>query len=225
MNILIYRSTDHRILLNSMFTENLLKELKNDYNISIAMAEQKELNLKEIEKADLILIFSHGDTDRIFHKYSGPYYYEDLINLSNVEIFKNKRVLVFSCFTALDLGPLAEENGCSIYFGFTGEINRKLPDSIANGNFQLNGGGQPVDFISSVYSEVFYKLIYKAITENLTFEHFGKLMKLALDKTIVQRLIAEKNIPFKYHSDGAQPVKDTAKGITLLGDASIRFIS
>ncbi|HDR4556455.1 TPA: hypothetical protein QCQ24_004493 [Bacillus cereus] len=226
MNIVIYRSNQPNILLNSMFTERLQKELCADYNISITMEEDKNINLEQIKQANLVIFFSHGDNDRIFHKFTNPFQpYEDLIHHSDVDILKDKKVIVFSCYTALELGPLAEEKGCTVYFGFKGEINRDLPLEILEGDFEFKDGEDPKRFISSVYSEVFYKLIYRAITEDLTFQQFEKMMKLGLDKTIVQKLRAEQNIPFKFHSQGAQPVKDTAKSIAVFGDASTKFIS
>ncbi|MED3910571.1 hypothetical protein P4597_15445 [Peribacillus simplex] len=227
MNIVIYRSRDSKIFLNSHFTEELQSKLRDIHNINITTEENKQLNLDKIIEADLVIFFSHGDLDEICHKFIGPNnrYNESLIDSSNINILKDKRVLVFSCYTASELGQLAIKEGCTVYFGFKGKINRDLPSEILELKPELTNGGDPRQLISSVYSEVFNKLIYRAITENLTFDQFEKMMKLGLNKYMMSRLRLEKSIPFKFHAQGAQPVKDTIKTMVIHGDSSIKFVS
>lgn len=227
MNILIYRSQDQNILVNSAFTEELLLNFSPKYNINISIETDKEVNLKKIEEADLILFFSHGDTDEIFHRFYGPYnpHNETLVNKDNIQILSSKKVLVFSCYTSLELGEIAIDNDCPVYFGFKGKINRNLPKEILDLNLSSLGGESPEQLISSVYSEVFYKVLYKAINEDLSFDIFEKLLKLALGKTIMERFEDAKNLPFELHSKGTQPVMDTIKSITTFGNSKVKFVS
>ncbi|NOL31117.1 hypothetical protein [Bacillus altitudinis] len=235
MKILIYRSNDVNIRRYSLFTEEIVEELK-DYNIEITMEEESSLSLEKFKSADLIIIFSHGNDWAIFHKLEDqngeekPHYETLITTKKRLDLLKGKKVLAFACYTAIDyvgLGDVAvREAGCVSYLGFEGAINRHLPEEF----IENISGETEIDvknFISSVYSVVFKSTIIEAIKKNFTFDYFAKTLKLRLKQQIAKQIINnfDGKIHIKFHTKGAKPVHETADSIRIRGDMNVSFIA
>ncbi|SFF23952.1 hypothetical protein SAMN04487969_119135 [Paenibacillus algorifonticola] len=234
MNIVFYRSFDEKIKRNSAFTERLEKKLAVNHFVEMAIDDDRMYNLRKVKEADIIFIFSHGYYHATFHKFANDYDVEIhrkeiFIGKEHLDYFKNKKVLVFACYTAMEgldsLGEKAVENGCKVYFGFSDRINRDIPEALLDCLSQEEK--QAHVFISDVYSKVFYDVIERAFKRDLTFDQFAKQMKYYLNKEIGERIINRLGgvQNFRILTDGAISVKQTADSITVLGDKDLRFIS
>lgn len=236
MKVVFYRSNDINIRRNSQFTQNIVDRYQDHQSlkVSITMEEDKNKSFKEIEDADLIFIFSHGNEYATFHKLQTidgkerPDFEHFITRDKDIDRLRDKKVLVFACFTAIEYVGLADaaiENGCNVYLGFADSINRNLPDSIAE---QLAGkiDIDVKDFISSVYSKVFERAIVRAIEENYTFAQFSTLLKFSLNTEMTKRILNFKDLAsLDYLMEAAIPVQETADAIIIKGNDSIRFVS
>lgn len=235
MNIGIYRSQDSKIIYNSIFSESLFKSFQHDNNVELIMDDNIQICLSKIRQSDLIIFFSHGFHKGIFHRFldrDGEELgkKEWLIGTNkNFEFLKNKKVIAFSCMTALrgveGLGELAVLNqGCKVYFGFENSINRDLPEEYLS---VLPKNTDAKNLISSVYSIVFFEVLNKAIEKNLSFKAFAQLTKLLLKKRIIKKLLEEygEHVKLDMHIDAALPVMETANSIFVHGNDKIKFCS
>lgn len=221
MKILIYRSTGEEIRKNSDFTNDLVTNLES-YDIEIIMENNKSISLDKIREADLIIAFAHGDSDCIYHVLEETH--DDcLIDIGNVEILENKRVIAFSCFTGSELGEMAIEAGCEAYLGFKSRIYRSLKDEEANQQFLQQYGVSPNEFISNIYKIAFYDSLFKGITEDYSFIQFQQYLSFMIKKVLMEQFRLTNN--FVYQLQCQESVSKTADSIHINGSLTSKLMS
>jgi len=235
MNIGIYRSQDQKIIYNSQFAEKIFQDFKHKHTIEYIKDNTIEACVEKIEKKDLVIIFSHGYDQGIFHRFldddgkelPNPEYLVGTRN-KNLNIFSGKKVIAFSCMTALqDISGLGEtvvsQHGCRVYFGFQNYINRELPADYKD-ILNIDDTG---NFISSIYSNVFSESLNMALRNNISFKKFAQLIQYKLRSIIVTSLSEEygNHISLNVHENGARLVMETANSIFVHGSDDIKFCS
>ncbi|MET3938231.1 hypothetical protein ABIC22_001043 [Paenibacillus sp. PvP094] len=234
MNIAIYRSQDKKIIINSMFSERLANLIESKHNVEMVMDSDIPICLTKIKESDLIIIFSHGSEQGIFHRYENDLGSERkrvewlFGTRSNLNYLAGKKVIVFSCFTAMyeGVGELAvRENNCITYLGFQSSINRELPDDFLE--LLPKNDKLTKNFISVVYSSVFENTLAQAFDKNLTFKQFAQLTKIMLKKEIMNKINRDygRTIHLSLHLKGAIPVYETADSIHIHGNEEVKFCS
>ncbi len=235
MNIGIYRSRDSKILNNSAFSEKIFQKVKNIHSVDMIIDEDVNTCKQKIMRSDLVILFSHGSYQGMFHRFLD----NDGCELKNIEwligteknpeIFSGKKVIAFSCMTAMrDINGIGEkvikDHSCKVYFGFENYINRNLPEDYLA---KIPSDIDTKNFISSIYASVFSQTLNEAVERNFSFKKFAQLTKLLLLKSIKKKLQDEfsNHVDFSMHLKGAIPVIETAESIIVLGDDSIRFCS
>ncbi len=222
MKLIIYISRNKNIKRIAKYIKCAKEELSDDLEISIVENTNKQADINEMMSADIIVILSHGGDELIYHSYTGGMNKNDiLIDINNVDIFENKKVIALCCYTARKLGPYAVSNkDCISYLGFLNAINRELEDQ--------KTPPAVVCFLSTVYGIAFKNTIIEAINNKLNFEQIRKYLKHEIQRLIIEKVMDGEIEGQKYDMSLVPPIVlaagNTAEGIRCFGDINSAII-
>lgn len=186
MKIVIYRNKyDKDIKKISRFVSTLQEKINSSVNIEIVSDVSKERTFQALCDGDIVIIFSHGEDDKILYKLSERSSLHNcdnnvLVDYSNISKFANKKIMVFACYTAKNLGDYAVKTaGLNTYIGFEDSIDYTISDPRVEYSIITN-------FFYIAYSEVFEDLIVNAINKNLTPKKIQHFFSEKMTKKIVE---------------------------------------
>jgi len=220
MSVVIYRN-----MLNAEmkrfgeFSKTIANNLKhNNIETSIIFDDKKYRCLSNIQNHNTIIFIAHGSADTIYHKYDHKYdNHQPLINKENASVLKDKKVIAISCGTAKILGPYAcTYAGCKVYLGFLHKIHfNKKNEKPCSKKYR--------EFLTICYKNCFAEIIEKAILEKWNFSKLALILKLKLNKTVVERaqLISKsKPMYYRYHGfdQAILAVTNVADNINVFGN-------
>ncbi len=187
MNIAIYRNKrNNDIKKVSKFVDNLRDKIPAKIDLTILQDLSKEDTVAAMNNAEIIIIFSHGSKDKIFFYISSEYNIGDnegvvLINRQNAKVFSQKKVIVFACDTAIELGPYVVDQNqsvlCKSYIGFADTIDYGISNSGCDVKLLIG-------YFYKVYGAVFEDVIVTALNNNFTPSKLTRYFKVRLNKVI-----------------------------------------
>ncbi|MBW9150990.1 hypothetical protein [Clostridium estertheticum] len=221
MKVVIYINNNKTIKKLASLTRKIHEEISDSNKVEIVITEKhnKEYSISQMNSADIIIIFAHGGSDRIYHDYTNTNNINDIIiDKSNANIFRNKKVIAFSCYTARELGPYAVNNqNCKNYLGFYNAINRDLLNQKTPPQVEY--------FFSCIYSEAFKNTMVNAINNKYTFGQIKKGLIIEMRKLIFSQVnncgINGQRYEKCLIPDIIFSSKNTIDGIACFGDDTI----
>jgi hypothetical protein len=163
------------------------------------------------DKNGLIVFLGHGRSDKLFGAKANTYdaeisedklaenpdlkyYNDDFINLTNIEIFTEKKVFCLSCNSSEIIGKKAVENGATVFIGF-GDV----PTSTDEFKAKMEDVGDK--FVARFKGELNYivkrSLIY-SINTMRTFQGLLDVISLVINQRIAETLITHKQFNRRY---------------------------
>jgi len=185
MKLVIYINKNKSIKKLAVL-EKMHDEISDIANVEIVITENqiKDDNITHMNSADVLIIFAHGGPDKIYHDYTNSVNSNDIIiDKTNANIFSNKKVIVFSCYTARELGPYAvDSENCTCYLGFYDAMYRELKN-------KKKTPPQVEYFFNSIYSEAFKNTIVNAINRKFTFNQIKKYLEIEIRRLLTSQVI------------------------------------
>lgn len=225
MTIGFYRNILNQEIKNfAKFSKKIVNKVNKmeipGFEIGLIYNAKKEYCLKEIEKYDTVIFISHGSAKEIYHKYDfKEKKHQILLEESNIDLIKDKKVIAISCGTARELGPIACQIGaCKVYLGFYNKIHfDKQNKSKASKKYYR--------FVGECYKDTFEYVIEQAIINEWTFEKTKEVLKIELRRNVTHRaLTIKKTRPLYYKNNGLDQailaVVDVANNTIVYGDSS-----
>ncbi|MDR0863588.1 MAG: hypothetical protein LBO74_01490 [Candidatus Symbiothrix sp.] len=176
----------------------------------------------DIAESDMILMFTHGEKDRILkYLYPEPSLLSSatLVNKSNAQLFMNKIVVAMCCDSAVELGEFCNNPESPIsttYIGFRDAIQYDTQ----NNGVRINETFRATMYKS--YSEAFQEAFTFSIDNNCTAAMFVRRLKLNLRSFATKNILEGKNRSFGSASP-AQMYTRTANSLVVLGNSNIQL--
>ena len=229
MKVVIYRNRyDKDIKKISRFVNGLQQKVNDTVDIEVINDISKDRTFQALCKGDILIIFSHGEDDKILYRLSERSSLQDynnnvLIDYSNIGMLANKKAIVFACYTAKNLGDYAVRTaGLNTYIGFEDSIDYTISDSRVEFGIISN-------FFYIAYSEVFEELIVTAINRNLTPKKIQEFFSEKMTKRIIE--YNPDTLNEQYKLDGRHLLKivnvlsKTLKGFRAKGNIDEGLVS
>ena len=201
------RSTKFLSKINSCLRDNTrvvtkyIKVHPNDKSHEHAISKIQNESSK-----NTILVMSHGMSDAIhgakgdkyefsgedlFHEHPDKYYYKkSFIDVNNISIFKDKKVICLSCNSNQKIAKNAIENGCLVFIGF-GNIPSSVVELEDYGMNSKQGlsAKSVVQRFKTELNFIIKKTLEISIEKNYTFKSLVALIKFISQQRI--SLLAE----------------------------------
>ena len=117
------QTTDNLAVVSSILPENAV--------LLVAQQATRQQLLTHFESHNTLFAMSHGTSEAIWENDDTPAF-----NLSDITRFSDsKRVYVFACFTANELGEAFKNQG-SVYWGYTGRVQSPNSEQVKVHIFQ-----------------------------------------------------------------------------------------
>lgn len=187
--------------------------------------------LEKLSNDTSIIFMGHGRSDALFGskgKYwnamfndeldeTNDYFYndEDFITEETYSLFAGKRLIIFAC-NSTDLSEKLLENGASVVMGF-----HRLPTSVDE--FRDDWGIQASDHLIAAMNGclniAFRNTITKACLDHLCFSQIESLMKLELQRQIVNVLTSRAH----YRYQLVNTLSHIKRDIKVVGQRNLRL--
>ncbi|WP_405376874.1 hypothetical protein [Nonlabens sp. Asnod3-A02] len=124
------------------------------------------------------------------------YFYEDnFINIHNIEVFNEKKIISLSCNSNAQLGKKSVENGAKVFLGF-GDLPTSIEELKEQGEESKNGIslGKIEQALKTEINDIIKKSIRIGINKDYNFLELVKLIQFITNQKISHYLVNQKKL-------------------------------
>lgn len=175
--------------IGKLFRENYIKVQPLDQSHEEAIQK-----IQAAEEKSIIIFLGHGTQNLLYSSETSAYEKKEFINISlSNSIFKNKNILLVSCFSA-DLINKFDTYNCAIGFGniISSIEERNAEAELFSGKY-INIDKKDIDIFNNCYVTSIKKSIKLLIESKINFHQLYTYIRLYLNKEI-NKVLLDKNL-------------------------------
>lgn len=168
--------------------------------------------ISNFSASHLILFMGHGKSNRLYGakgdyygtlenndvKNENPdlyYYNDDFINVGNIDILKDKKIIALSCNSNAQIGREAVAKGAKVFLGF-GDLPTSIAELKEKGEENKSGVslGKIEQGLKTEINDIIKKSIVISIKKNYTFNELVDLICFVTSQKISHYLVNQKKL-------------------------------